>query len=172
MELAAAGSRNAAAGRRSDFARLDEPAAWIAAPDLLILAAMAGGGKRSASLAHGAPKGMRQAKRRNPLSRPGVQAGMANRYLNPAESGYVHLVNRGVFDNLALRSGGAMIQAIPGTDSELRSQGFTGIRRILVLTIDGQGTQDSVAHRQVVGGLFSVLGLASGPGPIATIRKH
>jgi hypothetical protein len=45
----------------------------------------------------------------------------------------------------------------------LRSRGFIGIQRILVLSIDVQGTQDtSVAQRQVVGGIFSLFGLVSG----------
>jgi NTE family protein len=102
------------------------------------------------------------AERRNPLSRLGVQAEMADRYLDPDKTRYVHLVDGGVSDNLALRTSGAMVQAIPA-DSELRSRGFIGIRRILVLSIDGQGTQDSsVAQRQVVGGIFSLLGLVSG----------
>ena len=103
------------------------------------------------------------AQRLNPLSRSGVQAALADHYLDPEKTRYVHLIDGGVADNLALRAGGAMTQAIQSTTSTLRSGGYTRIRRILVLSIDGQGTQDSsVARQRVVGGLFSLLGLVSG----------
>jgi hypothetical protein len=47
--------------------------------------------------------------------------------------------------------------------AEMRRRGADHLRRILVLSIDGQGTQDSsVAQRRAVGGLFSLFGLVSG----------
>ena len=37
------------------------------------------------------------------------------------------------------------------------------VRRVLVISVDGQGTQDStVAQRRAVGGIFSLFGLVSG----------
>ena len=102
------------------------------------------------------------AERRDPLSRLGVSAETAERYLDPTKTRYVHLIDGGVADNLAMRAGGTMIQSA-GEATELRSRGYFRLRRILVLSIDGQGTQDtSVAERQAVGGIFSLLGLVSG----------
>jgi NTE family protein len=100
---------------------------------------------------------------RDPLSRPGQQARMAKRYLDPTQTRYLHLVDGGVSDNLALRAAGSMMQTVSTSPEILRSRGFDRVRRILVLSIDGQGTQDSsVAQRRAVGGLFSMFGLVSG----------
>ena len=60
-----------------------------------------------------------------------------------------------------MRSAGSMMQALSAAD--LRERGYVHVRRLLVISIDGQGTQDSsVARRRDVGGLFAMLGLVSG----------
>ena len=47
--------------------------------------------------------------------------------------------------------------------ADLRERGYLHVRRLLAISVDGQGTQDSsVARRKQVGGLFAVLGLVSG----------
>jgi NTE family protein len=103
------------------------------------------------------------ADKQNPLSRLGVEALMAERYLDSSRTRYVHLVDGGVADNLALRAGGAMMQTAGLSPAEIRSRGIDHVRRILVLSIDGQGAQDSsVAQHRAVGGLFSLFGLVSG----------
>ncbi len=97
----------------------------------------------------------------DPMSREGQQALRAKRYLDADQTRYLHLVDGGVSDNLAMRSAGSTMQVLSAAD--LRAHGYTHIRRLLVISVDGQGTQDSsVAKRRDVGGLFALLGLVSG----------
>lgn len=99
----------------------------------------------------------------NPLSRVGNAAIAVGRYLDPARTRYVHLVDGGVSDNLALRAAGSQMQAIAQSSTAIASHGLDHIRRILVLSIDGQGAQDpTIAQRKAVGGIFSLFGLVSG----------
>ncbi|MEA2768064.1 MAG: hypothetical protein QOD93_1026 [Acetobacteraceae bacterium] len=99
--------------------------------------------------------------RANELSRTGVEALRAERYLDADKTRYLHLSDGGVSDNLAMRSGGAVLQTATATD--VQSRGILGVRRLLVISIDGQGAQDaSVAQRKEVGGIFAMLGLVSG----------
>ena len=102
-----------------------------------------------------------QADRQDPLSRVGIEVTKAERYLDANRTTYVHLSDGGVSDNLAMRSGGGMMQAMSAMD--LRARGYLGVRRVLMISIDGQGAQDSaVAQRKNVGGIFAILGLVSG----------
>jgi NTE family protein len=104
-----------------------------------------------------------QAQRNDPLSRIGNQAVGAERYLDANQTAYVHLVDGGVSDNLALRAGGSAMESISQSATGVVSGGFVGVRRVLVISIDGQGAQDtSVARRRDVGGIFSLFGLVSG----------
>jgi NTE family protein len=104
---------------------------------------------------------MSPAERLDPLSRRGVEAKMADRYLDSGQTRYVHLVDGGVSDNLALRAGGSLMETADAQAIGLR--GLSNIRRILVISLDGQGTQDSsIARRRMVGGLFRLLGLVTG----------
>jgi NTE family protein len=97
----------------------------------------------------------------DPMSRAGLQALRVKRYLDADQTHYLHLSDGGVSDNLALRSAGGVMQALSASD--LRERGYQHIRRLLVISVDGQGTQDSsVARRKEVGGLFAILGLVSG----------
>ncbi len=99
--------------------------------------------------------------RANPLSRAAVEAQRAERYLDPEKTVYLHLADGGISDNLALRAAGGLMQV--ATPRELRQRGFARIRRVLMISIDGEGGQDtSVARRREMGGLFSLLGLVSG----------
>jgi NTE family protein len=99
--------------------------------------------------------------RNDALSRIGVEAFRAERYLDPNRTRYLHLADGGISDNLAMRSAGTMMQALSA--SALRERGYLHTRRLLLISIDGQGTQDSsVAQRKEVGGILSILGLVSG----------
>jgi len=99
--------------------------------------------------------------RSNPLSRAGTAADRAERYLDADRTRYLHLADGGISDNLAMRSAGAVMQAT--SDSDLAGRGYTHVRRVLILSIDGQGTQDtSIAQRKEVGGIIQMLGLVSG----------
>jgi NTE family protein len=99
--------------------------------------------------------------RNDPLSRVGVEATRAERYLNADQTPYVHLADGGISDNLAMRSAGSIMQALPAAN--LRERGYAHVRRVLMISVDGQSTQDSsAAQRKAVGGIFAILGLVSG----------
>jgi NTE family protein len=102
-----------------------------------------------------------EAQRNDPLSRTGVEATRAERYLDPERTRYLHLSDGGVADNLAMRAAGTMISSISAAD--LNRLGMTKIRRLLMISVDGQSAQDStVAQRRDVGGILSMIGLVSG----------
>jgi NTE family protein len=104
-----------------------------------------------------------EADRHNPLSRLGVQANMLERYLDPNKTRYVHLVDGGVADNLGLRVAGGMMENLAESSAALSALGYARLRRILVLSIDGEGAQDtSLAKTKEVGGLLSSILRASG----------
>jgi NTE family protein len=99
----------------------------------------------------------------NPLSRLGVQAKLIERYLDPSKTRYVHLVDGGVSDNLGLRVAGGMMENLAESPRAISALGYARLRRVLVLSIDGEGAQDSsLAQTKEVGGLLSSLLRASG----------
>ena len=101
--------------------------------------------------------------RRDPLSRLGAQAAVTERYLDPDDMRYVHLTDGGVSDNLGMRMMGGMMQNLAQSPDELVARGLDRVRRILVISVDGQAAQDvAVARQRLVGGLFQVFGLVSG----------
>jgi hypothetical protein len=61
--------------------------------------------------------------------------------VDPAQTKYLHLVDGGVADNLALRAAGSSQQSEAA--EIIRARGFDKLRRILVLSIYGEGTQDT-----------------------------
>ena len=104
-----------------------------------------------------------QAQRQDPLSRLGEQANLVDRYLDPRRTRYVHLADGGIADNLGLRVAGSMLQNLAQSPPDLTRLGYDRVRRILLISVDGQGAQDpTVAQRKAMGGLFSLLGLVSG----------
>jgi NTE family protein len=101
--------------------------------------------------------------RRDPLSRVGTAANLFDRYLDPDRTTYIHLADGGISDNLGLRVAGGMMQSLAQSPKALSQQGYDHLRRVLLISVDGQGAQDSsVAKRKIVGGIFSMLGLVSG----------
>ena len=99
----------------------------------------------------------------DPLSRIGVEAKSATRYLDQDDMRYVHLNDGGVSDNLGLRAMGTMMQNVTPSQEALAAFGLDRLRRILVISIDGQNVQDlSVSQRRTVGGLFALFGLVAG----------
>lgn len=106
---------------------------------------------------------MPEVDKHNPLSRLGVQAKLIERYLDPNKTRYLHLVDGGVSDNLGLRVAGGMMQNIAEAPGAIAALGYQRLRRILVLSIDGEGAQDpKLAQTREVGGLLSSLLRASG----------
>jgi len=101
--------------------------------------------------------------RHDPLSRLGYQAKILDQYLDPTRTSYLHLVDGGVADNLALRVSGGMMENLAQSPTAITARGADRIRRVLLLSIDGEGAQDTtVAQRKSVGGLFSLFGMVSG----------
>jgi NTE family protein len=104
-----------------------------------------------------------EADRRNPLSRLGVQAALLEKYLDPRQTRYAHLVDGGVADNLGLRVAGGMMQNLAESPRAISALGYTRLRRILVISVDGEGSQDpKLAQTKAVGGLLSSILRASG----------
>ncbi len=104
-----------------------------------------------------------EAQRVDPMSRVGNEARGAERYLDNDRTRYVHLIDGGVSDNLALRAAGASMQTISQSPENFTARRLNRIRRVLVLSIDGQGAQDtSIAQQRVVGGIFAIFRLVSG----------
>jgi NTE family protein len=98
----------------------------------------------------------------NTLSRRALLARIANRYLDPERTKYVHLLDGGISDNLALRgvvNGGI---ALDDTTDAFRRVALKA-RRILVVSVDGQSAPDpSLSKQRVVTGLSQIFGAVSG----------
>jgi len=96
------------------------------------------------------------------LSRRALLARIANRYLDPERTKYVHLLDGGIADNLALRgvvNGGIALDE----ESETFRRVAMKARRVLVLSVDGQSAPDPTLSKQrVVTGLSQIFGAVSG----------
>src|SRR6516225_1112770 len=96
------------------------------------------------------------------LSRRALLARIANRYLDPDRTKYIHLLDGGIADNLALRgvvNGGI---ALDESSDAFRRVAMKA-RRVLVLSVDGQSAPDPTLSKQrVVTGLSQIFGAVSG----------
>ena len=102
------------------------------------------------------------AETRDQLSRRALLARTANRYLDPERTKYVHLLDGGISDNLALRgvTNGAI--ALDENNEAFRRVALKA-RRILVLSVDGQSAADpAISKQRVVTGLSQIFGAVSG----------
>ena len=97
------------------------------------------------------------------LSRQDYLAGSFDHYLDHENTHYVHLMDGGISDNLAVR-GLLNIVLLLGTEPDtLRAFGLDRVRRVVVLVGDGQGGIDeSLAQERTVGGIGQIFGLVSG----------
>jgi NTE family protein len=97
-----------------------------------------------------------EAERRAELAR------LADAYADPERNAWVHLLDGGISDNLALRG---LLQIILGLeeDSEPLRQLALRSRRLLVISVDGQAAADqTLGQQRVVSGLLRVLSAVSG----------
>jgi NTE family protein len=95
-------------------------------------------------------------------SRRALLARTANRYLDPQRTRYVHLMDGGVADNLALRTATNAVILLDERTDAFRRVALT-TRRVLVLSVDGQSVADPALPKQrVVSGLGQILGAVSG----------
>jgi NTE family protein len=96
------------------------------------------------------------------LSRRALLARIANRYLDPERTKYVHLLDGGIADNLALRgvvNGGIALDEASDTFRRVALKA----RRVLVLSVDGQSAPDPALSKQrVVTGLSQIFDAVSG----------
>lgn len=96
------------------------------------------------------------------LSRRAEAAQIANRYLDPDRTKYVHLMDGGIADNLALR---ALLNAFIGLDQDNEAVHRLALttRRVLIISVDGEAAADPTLGRQrIVTGLSQVFSAVSG----------
>jgi NTE family protein len=96
------------------------------------------------------------------LSRRSVLERQIDRYMDPERTSYVHLMDGGISDNLALRT---LVNAVLVLDRT--SAGFTHLavrtRRVVVLSVDGEAATDpSLGRQRVVTGVGQVVSAVSG----------
>ena len=90
-------------------------------------------------------------------------AQIADAYLDTSRTQYIHLVDGGIADNLAIRG---MLNEMIQFESDrqyLLSLGVDKIRRILIIVVDGEAAQDtSAAKEPVLGGLSRIVQAVTG----------
>jgi NTE family protein len=70
-------------------------------------------------------------------------AQLAQLYLDPQKTKYLHLMDGGISDNLALRHMINNVLIYADDDEIIRHLGFDRVRRILLISADGQASRDS-----------------------------
>jgi NTE family protein len=93
------------------------------------------------------PQWVVQAESAPPLSREHYLAHIARLYLDPSKTSYVHLMDGGISDNLAMRG---MINAALSYSSDFAAYqpSVLHIRRILAISVDGQSAANSSWPKQ------------------------
>ncbi len=83
-------------------------------------------------------------------------------YGDPSQTEWVHLLDGGVADNLALRGLLSLFISLQ-SNAELFNRTALATRRVLVISIDGEAeAPHALAHQRRMGGLFETLAAASG----------
>lgn len=96
------------------------------------------------------------------LSRRALLARNAERYLDPNRTHFVHLMDGGIADNLALRSLSNALIGLDENDALLRSIAST-TRRVIVISVDGQAaTNPTLGQQRIVSGLGQIFSAVSG----------
>ncbi|HET7084828.1 MAG TPA: patatin-like phospholipase family protein [Rhizomicrobium sp.] len=98
----------------------------------------------------------------NPLSRTHELARSHSLYLDAERTKYVHLLDGGIADNLALRGITNMAMVLSGDIDDLGGRFDLGrIRRIVLISADGQAENDTATAKQIhltgLGQLFNVV---------------
>jgi len=89
-------------------------------------------------------------------------ARIANRYADPDRTRWVHLMDGGIADNLALRGMLNTFIALDDGDGVFRNIARR-TRRILVISVDGQAAPDpTLGQQRLVNGLSNIFGAVSG----------
>ena len=100
--------------------------------------------------------------RASTLSRASVLARNADRQMDPERTHFMHLLDGGISDNLALRSLSNALVVLDENDETLRRLATT-TRRVIVISVDGQATIDpTLGQQRVVSGLGRIISAVSG----------
>ncbi len=84
------------------------------------------------------------------------------RYLSRERTRWIHLMDGGISDNLAMRHVANSLLLIEN-DAARQPEGFRRLRRILVISVDGEASTDpTLPQRRTVNGLLTILGAVSG----------
>jgi NTE family protein len=95
-------------------------------------------------------------------SRRAELARLVNAYQDPERTRFVHLMDGGIADNLALRGLLNLFIALDANDALYRAAALR-TRRILVLSVDGEAAADrSLGRQRVVGGIGQIVSAVSG----------
>jgi NTE family protein len=98
----------------------------------------------------------------DPLSRRYHLAQLADHYTDP-EVRYVHLLDGGISDNLALRGTLNTVGVAGARLDVVRILGFDRVRRVIVISAAGESAQDTRwSGQRSVGGIFQIIGMVSG----------
>lgn len=101
----------------------------------------------------------------DPLSRQRQQALLARRYLRDDAARYVHLVDGGVGDNMAMRGVLDFISRYDNPEQaakEADSSSTMKVRRVMFISIDGQAAKDKeISTTPVMGDITRILGAVS-----------
>lgn len=105
----------------------------------------------------------KEAMAEEPDSRLAAAAQQAKEYLNAKQTLYVHLLDGGIADNLGLRGLINTLLLLFDSPELAKQRGFDKWRRVLVVSVDGQGDQDtSWARQRQVTGFGQILANVSG----------
>jgi NTE family protein len=100
---------------------------------------------------------------RSEISRRRYLAETLQDYLDPEATRFVHLMDGGIADNLAMRGMLDAIVLFGGDDERVQRSGLLRARRIVMISADGQGAIDYSWRRQrTVTGIGQILSLVSG----------
>jgi NTE family protein len=99
----------------------------------------------------------------DPSSRVAKQAENARVYLDPDGTHYVHLMDGGISDNLAMRGIITTILVLTGVTSPELEVDFRHFRRIVLVSADGQSANDaSTARKKLLSSLGQIVSAVSG----------
>lgn len=108
-------------------------------------------------------KKLRDYAQSHPLSREAIFDREAESMSDPNKTRYVHLMDGGISDNLALRNVGNMMMLLQIYPEYLTHPRWLATRRILIVSVDGQAAQDkSRAMNRTVSSLGQILDAVTG----------
>ena len=99
----------------------------------------------------------------DPLSRRHYLARTSELYLDPARTRYVHLLDGGISDNLALRGVIDAALLVTGDRGALARTNLSQVRRILLISVDGEAAADTAGARSSsLSSIAQIFGAVSG----------